>query len=261
MNTKLLLIISLTLVSCGQPHKTKVVDQDGQQPSFAHSGGFYAVQAPQTDYAFSFEKWMPKVYKELDIGAVSRFREQKDLKHFTILSMAWHGDTFIRNFTKTPEYVQFLEIYSEAINLGLVDYLNVGEENDYEVKTTTADLRARFPNQKIGSWPGRPQDLVVASDFYLFDDYRATKEEDFQFLLATGKPVILVLNATPSLATTDMTKWQAEFARKHDLPVIFFAVGERNSYQDYYNYHDREDFALFYQVVEDVQNLQLKLRE
>lgn len=248
---KYVIFTSLFLfVSCGP---TNHASDRCQTPSFTCSGGFYGLQSPSIPHSFSFEKWEAKLEKGTDTTSneiVERFRYQKELGNFTILSMGYKTPTHIKNFTASPEYAQFLSFYSQAIQLGLVDYLNVGEETDFEVANTIADLRVRFPKQKFGSWPGRPLDLVRNSDFYLFDDYHATTREEFDFLFSTGKPIILVINATPGLVPIENSYFQIDLARELNIPIMFFAVSERNSALDYYGHG--EIFTPYYQMVEDV---------
>lgn len=268
IHRQIVLLVSLAsltaLTACG----TGAPSNQGSclSPSFACSGGFYSEQSPATKHSFSYEKWMPRLdsnINDLTPSAVAdRFRAQKESGNFTILSMAFKTPTYIKDFIHSPEYRQFLFLYTPSIQQGLVDYLNVGEETDFEVESTTKDLRSRFPGEKFGSWPGRPLDLVKESDFYLFDDYKSLGDvEDFQFLISTGKPLILIINATPGLEDIGNSYSQIDLAREMNWPVMFFAVSEHNSAADYYREGEtKSQFLPYYQMIEDVVTEQLKLR-
>lgn len=255
----ILLILLLSLLGCGA---SPDAPNPCLTPSFHCSGGFYSLQSPDTINSFSFEKWEPRLSPSEDVNpnaTARRFRRQKELGNFTILSMGYKTPTRIPNGIHGQEYAQFLEVYTPAIEQGFVDYLNVGEETDWDVVIIQEDLRRRFPYQKLGSWPGRPADLVTSSDFYIFDDYQATTRQEFDFLLQTGKPVILILNATPGLANINNSYFQLEMARELDLPIMFFAVSERNSVWDYFvEGETKGQFLPYYQFIKDSVKLQDK---
>ena len=150
----------------------------------------------------------------------------------------------IRHSRPVAEYLANTDAVLDAIDLGDVYAVFLSEENvtwNHGLKVLNAlydHVKKRHPELPVYQWltaPDVPHPKLKA-DGWLYDLYGASREVSRRKLakhIVTGKPLVMCINASPSVALLEEPKGyavsqaQVDICRELNVPMFFFCVDSK----------------------------------
>ncbi len=145
--------------------------------------------------------------------------------------------TFDRVTLSRPieEYIANTDELLQNLPLELIDIICLGEENiawnnGLEVQNRLYDhVKRTYPGTTVYQWftPYDVPHAKVRTDGWIIDLYRLDYQEYRRFVqkyIATGKPLIACINASPEIKPWSSSQDQVDICREFNVPMFFYAV-------------------------------------